>query len=134
MTEPVHIATIRKNGSGDEVRVTLDNFKGHDTLDLRVFSAFTAANVPMPTKKGLTVAVRLLPELELALRQAEGKARELRMLGDSDEVPPADPDLIRLVDGLKARGVALGWGAVDAALGEIDRLRGEQGQEGREAA
>jgi hypothetical protein len=79
MSEPLLIATIQKNGS-EELRVSLDHFRGHDLLDIRVFAAFTAANVPMPTKKGLSIRVDLIPELREALEAAEAKARELGLL------------------------------------------------------
>lgn len=74
------IATIGKNAS-EEVRVTLDEFKGHRLCDARVFSAFSAAAVPMPTKKGLSVRVDMLPDLIAALQQAEITARMMGWIG-----------------------------------------------------
>lgn len=75
----IPIATIDKN-RGSEVRVALTEFKGQRLVDLRVYCGFTAANVPMPTKRGIALSVGNLPELVAALRAAEARARELGFL------------------------------------------------------
>jgi hypothetical protein len=80
MPDALHVGTIRKN-SDDELRISLDEFKGHRLLDLRIFSAFTAAKVPMPTKKGVAIAVEKIPALIAALQAAEAKANELGWIG-----------------------------------------------------
>lgn len=64
-----HVATIRKNAR-EELRVTLENFKGHDILSLRVW--FDAGEGEMrPGKQGLALRVELMPDLMEALRAAE---------------------------------------------------------------
>ena len=78
------IATLRKNAA-EEVRVSLDEFKGHDLISLRVWCDPYAGDARVPTKRGLSVSVRLLPELIAALRQAEAEAREAGLLGDDAE-------------------------------------------------
>ena len=81
MTEaPCTVATIGKNSS-EEVRVLLDTFKGHHLVDMRVFAAFSAAAVKMPTKKGLSCRVEMLPDLIEGLRKAEAQARALGWIG-----------------------------------------------------
>lgn len=77
---PIMVAEITKNSS-ESVRVVLDTFKGHQLVDLRVFAAFSAASVPMPTKKGLSVNVALIPDLIDALRQADETARSMGWVG-----------------------------------------------------
>lgn len=79
MADPILIVSIPR-GDG-EVRVTLDEYKGARTIDVRLFEPFTAAKVPMPTKKGLTLSVTRLPELARALADAEARARALGLIG-----------------------------------------------------
>ncbi len=84
MTEtPITVAEITKNSS-ESVRVVLGTFKGHQLVDLRVFATFSAASVPMPTKKGLSVNVALIPDLIEALRQAHQKAADLGWTGGAE--------------------------------------------------
>lgn len=81
MTEvPTLVAEIAKNSS-ESVRIVLDTFKGHQLVDLRVFGTFSAASVPMPTKKGLSLNVALIPDLIEALQRAEAKARAMGWTG-----------------------------------------------------
>ncbi len=76
---PILIASIPKGDS--EVRVSLDEFKGNLTIDVRLFEPFTPAKVPMPTRKGVTLGLAKLPELVRALADAEKQARELGLIG-----------------------------------------------------
>lgn len=80
---PIMVAEITKNSS-EAVRVVLDTFKGHQLVDLRVFATFSAASVPMPTKKGLSVNVALIPDLIEALQQAHEKAVSLGWIGGAE--------------------------------------------------
>ena len=63
---------IPKN-EGWEVRVTLDEYLGNPTIDIRLFGQY-------PTQKGVTFAIRRLPELARALADAEALAREMGLL------------------------------------------------------
>jgi hypothetical protein len=74
---------LRKN-SREEIRVSLDEFKGTRLVDLRLFSTFTAANVPMPTKKGVSLSVAKLGELIDGLEKARAEAVELGWIGADD--------------------------------------------------
>ena len=69
----VTIARLPKNGT-EEVRVTLDAFKGANLADMRVFADFTSAGIAMPTKKGLSVRIEQLPDLIDALEKAREEA------------------------------------------------------------
>ena len=80
MTDAVTIAVIGKNRR-EEVRIVLDTFKGTQLIDMRVFAAFTSGNIMMPTKKGLSLRVEMLPDLIAALSQAQDKAEELGWIG-----------------------------------------------------
>jgi hypothetical protein len=77
---PVLVAVIAK-GDG-EVRVTLDEYKGALTIDVRLFEPFTTARASMPTRKGVTLGLAKLPALARALAEAEAVARKLGLLGD----------------------------------------------------
>lgn len=80
MADPVTVATIEKN-QREEVRIVLDTFKGAQLVDLRVFSAFTASNIMMPTKEGLSLRVETLPDLIKALSQARDQAEAMGWIG-----------------------------------------------------
>lgn len=72
------IATIKKN-SREEVRVSLDEFRGHHLVNVRVF--YDAGDGEMkPGKQGIAVKVELLPELLSALVAAEMTARQAGLM------------------------------------------------------
>ncbi|MEP6968406.1 MAG: PC4/YdbC family ssDNA-binding protein [Pseudomonadota bacterium] len=80
MTAPLIVANLRKD-SRERVRVALDQWQGHDLLDIRVTAQLTeATDVWCPTKKGLSVNVAMIPALRLALADAEAQARKLGLL------------------------------------------------------
>jgi hypothetical protein len=80
---PVLIAEIQKN-SDEVVRVVLDQFKGHDLVDIRVFARFTMAGALMPTKRGVSIKIGRALDLADALRHAEARARQLGMTSEAD--------------------------------------------------
>jgi hypothetical protein len=51
----------------EEVRVSLEEYKGNRYIDLRVY--FKADDEFKPSKKGLTLSPDLLPELEQAVQK-----------------------------------------------------------------
>jgi len=63
----------------DGVRVTLDEYRGQPTIDIRVFYE-TGEGVRRPSPKGITLGVRHLSSLAEATAQAEVKARELDLI------------------------------------------------------
>jgi hypothetical protein len=75
MSVPHVVAELRKNAR-ETLRVTLDIWQEHNLIDMRLFIASAVDDRSlMPTKKGLTVAVTLLPALREALAEAEATAR-----------------------------------------------------------
>lgn len=67
-TSSRHIATIPKNRS-EELRVTVDLFKGHQLLNLRVW--FTGDDGAMrPGKQGVAVRLDLAADLASAIGEA----------------------------------------------------------------
>ena len=75
---PITIAALPKGDA--EIHVTLDEYKGTRTIDIRVFEKFSPASAVTPTRKGVTLAISRLPELARALADAERQARELGLL------------------------------------------------------
>ena len=63
------IAAIEKN-SLDAIRIALIEYKGKQYVDIRTYTQVDREPEPIPTKKGLTIAPALLPELIAALQQA----------------------------------------------------------------
>jgi hypothetical protein len=81
MGKPVSIiATLRKN-QRESVRVALDQWHGHNLLDLRLVVPLAEhASTLTPTAKGLSVSVDLIADLRAALDRAETEARALGWL------------------------------------------------------
>jgi hypothetical protein len=67
------VGAVRKNAT-EEVRVALNEFHGSSLIDLRVF-ADLGDGERRPTKKGVALNVRALPELIEVLQRAEAEAR-----------------------------------------------------------
>jgi hypothetical protein len=84
--KPIRVGVV--DSSHDQVRVALEVSKGRQVLDLRIYSAFTMANVFMPTKLGLSIAVETLPGLIALLQQATRQAEAIGWLREA----PADTD------------------------------------------
>lgn len=77
-SEPILIAEWRKNAR-ECVRVTLDRFSGMDLIAQRVFYEHAPGDM-RPSRKGLSLSVKHLPQLIESLREAEAKARELGLI------------------------------------------------------
>lgn len=74
------IGIVRKNALED-VRVSLTEFRGHDLVDVRVYSEPRAGGATrIPTKAGISIKVELLPELIEVQQRAERKARDAGLL------------------------------------------------------
>lgn len=63
-----------------EVRVGIREFKGNDLVDIRIWTMTQGAEQMVPTAKGVTVNVHLLPKLLKALMDAEKILKENKML------------------------------------------------------
>lgn len=79
MSSPHIIAELQKNKT-ERLRVALDRWQQHELVDIRVTTQL-AAHVAewVPTKKGVSLRLAMLPELIEALQAAlkEAKARGL---------------------------------------------------------
>lgn len=72
-------AIIPKN-KREELRIELTEFKGHQLVACRVWARESDTET-VPTPKGLTVQVSLLPAILKALREAEQGAGRLGWIG-----------------------------------------------------
>jgi hypothetical protein len=80
MTAPVVVATLASSHR-ESLRVALDARRGAKLLDLRaVVPLASHAATPMPTAKGVSLDVALIPQLRQALADAEEQARTLGWL------------------------------------------------------
>ncbi|WP_416896322.1 MAG: PC4/YdbC family ssDNA-binding protein [Minwuia sp.] len=74
------IREIQKN-SRERLRVSLDQFRGHDLIAMRVW--IDGDEGPIPTKSGFGLRVHQIPELREVLAEAERQARANGMLEDA---------------------------------------------------
>jgi hypothetical protein len=72
------IATISKNAN-ERVQVELSEFKGHDLASIRVY-ADKGGGDWVPTPKGITIRVEMLPGLILAMQAAEAEAKSAGLI------------------------------------------------------
>jgi hypothetical protein len=63
-----------------EVRVGVREFKGNDLVDIRIWTMTQSADQMVPTAKGVTINVHLLPQLIKALGETEKLLKESKML------------------------------------------------------
>ena len=70
----------RRKNSQDEVRVVLVRYRAEALVDGRVYSALTAAKVPVATRRGVAVTVAKLPALAKLPQKAEEEVRALGLL------------------------------------------------------
>ena len=63
-----------------EVRVGIREFKGNDLIDVRIWTLTQGSDQMVPTAKGVTVNITLLPQLLKALHEAEAILKENKMI------------------------------------------------------
>lgn len=73
------ITTFKKN-KFQEVRVGIREFKGNDLVDIRTWTMTQGSEEMVPTAKGVSINVHLLPELKAALIEVEKVLKENKML------------------------------------------------------
>lgn len=73
------VATFQKN-KFQEVRIGIREFKGNDLVDIRTWTMTQGSNEMVPTAKGVTINVHLLPELRKALEDVEKILKENLMI------------------------------------------------------
>ena len=81
LIEPIVVAEFWANRRGESVRVQLREFEGRALVDVRKHFTDSAGKL-QPTRKGVSLAVRRLPDLASAINRAVDKARELGLIAD----------------------------------------------------
>ncbi|MCB7128412.1 MAG: transcriptional coactivator p15/PC4 family protein [Candidatus Brocadiales bacterium] len=67
----------------EEVRVSLDEYRGHQLFSLRVWTE-NKAGERVPTKKGLTLKTDLFPKFKRAVEKLEAAILEAGLLDPED--------------------------------------------------
>ncbi len=91
--KPIIVGEWARN-SRETIRVSLDEFRGRQTIDLRCWWRDDGGNL-RPGKGGLTLGIRHLPALASSLGRACDQARAAGLLGADTIEKAAD----RLLDG-----------------------------------
>ena len=78
---PINIASWPRN-SRETVKISLSQFKGHNTIDCRCW--YVGTDGELKPGKGLTLSVRHLPELSAALAKALEAARSHGLVVEGD--------------------------------------------------
>ena len=73
------IISFKKN-KFQEIRVGIREFKGNDLIDIRTWTLTQGTEEMVPTAKGVSVNVTLLPDLKKALDEVERVLKSNGML------------------------------------------------------
>ena len=73
------VGQFEKNAR-EEIRVQLREFKGYQLLDIRTFYFAGEGGEPKPSPKGISISVRLFPELKESILEAERVLKEAGLL------------------------------------------------------
>jgi hypothetical protein len=73
------VAVFQKN-KFQEIRIGIREFKGNDLIDIRTWTMTQGSDEMVPTAKGVTMNISLLPELKKALDTAEKILQDGKML------------------------------------------------------
>ncbi len=63
-----------------EVRVGIREFKGNDLVDVRIWTLTQSSDQMVPTAKGVSINIHLLPELMKALQVADKILKDNKMI------------------------------------------------------
>lgn len=72
--------TVFPKNKFQEVRVGIREFKGNDLVDVRIWTMTQSSDQMVPTAKGVTINVHLLPQLIKALNDTEKLLKESKLL------------------------------------------------------
>lgn len=79
LAEPIAKFFKSARAKNKHVRVDLSEYEGHPLVNIRVWET-GSDGIDRPTKQGIALAIRKLPELARALAKAETRSRELGLL------------------------------------------------------
>lgn len=73
------VRVFRKN-KFQEIRVGIREFKGNDLIDIRTWTLTQGTDAMVPTVKGISMNIHLLPELKSSLDEVEKVLKENDMV------------------------------------------------------
>jgi hypothetical protein len=73
------VKTFVKN-KFQEIRVSITEYQGNDLIDIRTWTLPKGAEEMVPTSKGVSINVKLYPELKEAVNALEGELKENSLL------------------------------------------------------
>ncbi len=73
------VFTFKKN-KFQEVRVGIREYKGNDLVDIRTWTMTQGSEEMVPTAKGVSININLLPDLKKALEVVEQELKQNAML------------------------------------------------------
>ena len=72
--------TVFKKNKFQEIRVGIREFKGNDLVDIRTWTMTQGSDEMVPTAKGVSLNISLLPELNRSLDEVEKVLKENGMM------------------------------------------------------
>ena len=73
------VSVFQKN-KFQEVRVGIREYKGNDLIDIRTWTMTQGSDEMVPTAKGVSININLLPDLKKALEEVEKELSVNKML------------------------------------------------------
>ncbi len=70
------VAVFQKN-KFQEIRIGIRQYKGNDLVDIRTWTMTQGSNEMVPTAKGVSININLLPELKKAIDAVEKELKEV---------------------------------------------------------
>ena len=72
--------SIFKKNKFQEIRVGIREFKGNDLIDIRTWTMTQGSEDMVPTAKGVSLNINLLPELKRSIDEVEKVLKENKMI------------------------------------------------------
>ena len=72
--------TVFKKNKFQEIRVGIREFKGNDLIDIRTWTMTQGSEDMVPTAKGVSLNINLLPELKRSIDEVEKVLKENKMI------------------------------------------------------
>ena len=72
--------TVFKKNKFQEIRVGVREFKGNDLIDIRTWTMTQGSEEMVPTAKGVSLNINLLPDLKKSIDEVEKVLKENKMI------------------------------------------------------
>ena len=72
--------TVFKKNKFQEIRVGIREFKGNDLIDIRTWTMTQGSEEMVPTAKGVSLNINLLPDLKKSIEEVERVLKESKMI------------------------------------------------------